>query len=113
MPTHHRPRLGHPRLQHGPRHQHDWFLSAEEVVDRKVFAGTLASIAAALRDGGLSINDVKIEIPEFVEFHLKYERTPHGARAFMLRAEWDDDGGTQHVPAGGLRIGPSSVDAVA
>lgn len=111
----------HRKGPHGPphrdRHGHgpEWLISVPDPsMPREQYADHLAALADALKAGAeIEINGTTIAVPATVEFVLRFERTPHGSMALVIRAEWFDDDTThgRSVPAGGLVIGsvPSST----
>ncbi|HML50653.1 MAG TPA: hypothetical protein PKD84_04475 [Propionicimonas sp.] len=101
--------MSHPH-PHGP----EWIISVhDQGVPREDLAQYLSSLGAALAQGGhLTISGQSIDVPAQVGFDLRYERTPHGSLALVVRAEWarDTPGAVASIPLADLRI--SAADDV-
>ena len=110
MPHHHHlgPRLPHhhsrgPHGTDGP----EWFFNAVGDVDRVTLFNQIAEIAAELAGSGATkLGTTEIEIPDDVLGTVRFERTPHGTLAIVLKAEWS---GALNLPVsspiGALRNG--------
>jgi len=81
MPPHH-------HRHHGP----EWIVAVhDDELSRTEYAAVLAAVADAVRtDGQVDVNGTVIDVPEVVEFDLRYERTPHGALALVVKVEWHE-----------------------
>jgi hypothetical protein len=107
-----------PKGPHGPHHGHgpEWIVSVQDDVSREQYAGHLSEIADALAVGNtVEINGTTVKLPDDVEFVLRYERTPHGSYALVIRVEWyaDGAGGEHGVPTSSLQIRSTNGSATA
>ncbi len=84
-------------MRHSPHHHRppthvgpEWIVAVhDDALTRSDYAALLRSLADAVDEGGrIEIDDVVIEMPGTVEVDLRFERTPHGTRALLVRAEW-------------------------
>lgn len=91
---------------HGP----EWMYSVEDTIAREAYAGFAKQLGDALSaSGSVALSEeVVVNVPDKVKFILRYERTPHGGLALMMRAEWSPDspGKSETVPAAALVIHP-------
>lgn len=89
LPEPHRGPAGVPRPGQGPA----WLSNYEEAISREQFAESLLSIAQAIKEGpDVEINAVRVTIPSLVDCVVRYERTPHGTYALIMRGEWAEPG---------------------
>jgi hypothetical protein len=93
----------------GPQHGPQWFVSVEDDITREEFAGHLEAIGRALgASDEVDINGKVISVPESVEFVLRFERTPHGSLALVMRAEWPENGEDTYQSSRRLTVGPAN-----
>jgi hypothetical protein len=78
-----------PPHQHGP----EWIVAShDEELPRPTFAAMLSNLGDILNhSGSVALKDKVMEVPALVTCDLRYERTPHGGYALMIRAEWSPD----------------------
>lgn len=110
MPSNKVPRR-RPSPPRGPHHHGpQWFVSVEDHITREEFAENLEAIGKALAASSeIDINGKVVSVPKSIEFVLRFERTPHGSLALVMRAEWPENGEDSYEPSRRLTIGPAGT----
>lgn len=94
------PHFPHPAPGHPHHPGPEWIVAVhEDALARSTFAAHLAAVAdAAARGPELEVGGTVISIPAELAFDLRYERTPHGSLALVIRAEWHAENGRGNAP---------------
>jgi len=96
-------------VPHGGPHrpQHEWIVAVhDDELPREEYAQHLEAVAQVLSSQStLEVSGTRITVPDTVAFDLRFERTPHGSLALIVRAEWSESRqDTVPSPARGLVI---------
>lgn len=106
------------RHTHHPHHSSpvrgpEWLYAAREAqFSIAEYVALLRSVAESLEGSDrLQLNEYVVDVPEVFEIDLRVERTPHGARALIIRAEWPEVNGdaVTVAPARNIRVAPAGV----